>query len=122
MAHKSVVVVEDEENIAASLTFILKRAGFAVTLVNDGARATAAVGQNRPDAVVLDVMLPNRSGLDICRDLKGNPATAAIPVLMLSAKSQDKDRTAATAAGADHYMTKPFANADVVATLESLIA
>jgi len=117
---KRVIVVEDEPNIAESLNFILQRAGYEVKWVNDGNDAVFEVQNSHPDVVVLDVMLPNRSGLDILRDIRAAPAISQTPVLMLSAKGQSKDVEIAIETGANHYMVKPFSNAEVLAKIDEL--
>ncbi len=117
---KKVIIVEDEPNIAESLNFILNRAGYEVKWVSDGNDAVFEIQNMQPDVVILDVMLPNRSGLEILRDLRAAPAISKTPVLMLSAKGQTKDLAIAIETGADHYMVKPFSNADVLAKVTEL--
>jgi two-component system, OmpR family, response regulator len=117
---KRILILEDEPNIVESLSFILTRAGFEVSSEADGAQAMAVIGRQRPDLVILDVMLPNRSGFDILRDIKGQAGTAGLPVLMLTARGQARDRQAAEALGTDEFMTKPFSNEDIVATVKRL--
>lgn len=111
---KSIIVVEDEPNIALSLTIILSRAGFEVNCVHDGDQAMFEIRNRHPDLVILDVMLPNRSGLEILRDIRQSTGISKTPVLMLSAKGQSKDMEIAADSGADHYLVKPFANSDVL--------
>lgn len=117
---KRVLLVEDEPNIIEALRFILSRDGWAVDTHSDGATALHAIETRTPDIVVLDVMLPNRSGFDILRDLRGHPEVAATPVLMLTARGQEKDRELAEAIGATHFMTKPFSNAEVLETIRGM--
>ena len=117
---KRVIIVEDEPNISASLTFILNRAGYTVKCVDDGNEALFEIQNDHPDVVILDVMLPNRSGLEILRDIRSAPAISKMPVLMLSAKGQTKDREVAAQTGADHYMVKPFSNSEVLAKVNEL--
>ena len=117
-----VLLIEDEPNIAEALRFILTRDGWQVAMLADGAQALATVALVRPDVVILDLMLPGASGLDILRGLRADPATRALPVLMLTAKGQDRDREAAQAAGVTAFMTKPFANADIVARVRAMVA
>ncbi len=112
-----VLLIEDEPNIAEALRFILRRDGWDVGVHADGATALAEIARQKPDVVILDLMLPGASGLDILATLRADPATAALPVLMLTAKGQDRDRAAAEAAGVTQFMTKPFANAEIVAAL-----
>jgi DNA-binding response OmpR family regulator len=115
-----VLLIEDEPNIAEALRFILRRDGWEVGVHADGATALAEVMRQRPDVVILDLMLPGASGLDILTGIRADPATAALPVLMLTAKGQDRDRAAAEAAGVTRFMTKPFANAEIVATVRAM--
>lgn len=112
-----VLLVEDEINIFEAISFILSRDGWEVSGHGNGATAVAEVARLNPDVLVLDVMLPGRSGLDILRDLRGQAETADLPVLMLTAKGQSKDRDLALALGANAYLTKPFSNAEMVETL-----
>jgi len=117
---KSVLLIEDEENIAEAIRFILSRDGWQVTHLAVGHGAAEAAAQLMPDMVILDHMLPGVSGLDILTALRANPATLRLPVLMLTAKGQPRDREAATRAGADSFMTKPFANAEILAEVRAL--
>jgi DNA-binding response OmpR family regulator len=115
-----ILLIEDEGNILEAIGFILSRAGWEVQGHGNGATALDAVARTRPDMVVLDVMLPGCSGLDILRALRGSPDTMALPVLMLTAKGQAKDRETALEMGANAYLTKPFSNADLLATVARL--
>lgn len=117
---RRVLLIEDEPNIIEALSFILTRDGWTVHTHSDGATAAARVRAGHPEVIVLDAMLPGRSGFDILRDLRADPATAAIPVLMLTARGQERDRDLALRLGATQFMTKPFANAEVVAEVRRL--
>lgn len=119
---KRIIVVEDEPNIAESLNFILQRAGYDVHCVGDGNDAVFEVQNMHPDLVILDVMLPNRSGLEILRDIRAARAVAHTPILMLSAKGQTKDKEIASDMGANHYMVKPFSNAEVLSKVAELLS
>lgn len=115
-----VLLVEDEVNIFEAISFILSRDGWEVHGHGNGATALEEVARHSPDVLVLDVMLPGRSGLDILRDLRKDAATVDLPVLMLTAKGQSKDRDLALSLGANAYLTKPFSNAEMVATLREV--
>lgn len=117
---KKVLLIEDEPNIIEAIKFILSREGWEVMAHSDGASAVEAIERIAPDAIVLDVMLPNRSGFDILRDLRGRVATENLPVLMLTAKGQSRDREMAESFGVTHFMTKPFSNQDVLACIREL--
>ncbi len=117
---RRVLLIEDEPNIIEAIRFILSRDGWDVETLADGSTAAERVRTARPDVVILDVMLPGRSGFDILDELRADPATAALPVLLLTAKGQTADRARAEAAGASRYMTKPFSNADILASVRAL--
>ncbi|MFZ1468918.1 MAG: response regulator [Paracoccaceae bacterium] len=117
---KSVLLIEDEENIAEAIGFILSRDGWQVTHLAEGLGAAAKAAELAPDLVILDHMLPGATGLEVLAALKENPATARIPVLMLTAKGLPRDREAAARAGADVFMTKPFSNAEILAMVRRL--
>lgn len=114
-----VLIVEDEPNIADALRFLLTLEGFDVMIEGDGGRAVERFGSSGADVVILDVMLPNRSGFDILRDLKDHTPEPP-PVLMLTAKGQARDRDRAHELGVTAFMTKPFSNADVISTVKRL--
>lgn len=119
---KQVLLVEDEENIAEAIRFILSRDGWQVVHLAEGRGAALKAAELMPDVVILDHMLPGASGLEILADLRARPATAHLPVLMLTAKGQPRDREAAERAGADRFLAKPFANADILAEVRALAA
>lgn len=112
-----VLLVEDEINIFEAISFLLSRDGWEVSGHGNGATALDEIARLNPDVLVLDVMLPGRSGLDILRDLRKQPDTRDLPVLMLTAKGQSRDRDLALALGANAYLTKPFSNSEMVETL-----
>lgn len=117
-----VLLIEDEANIAEAIRFLLGRDGHDVTWSADGADLGLLLSNGRPDLVILDLMLPGKSGLEILATLKSDAATRDIPVMMLSAKGQGRDREAAAEAGAQDFMTKPFANAEMRDRVRQLIA
>ena len=117
-----VLLIEDEANIAEAMRFLLARDGWAVDVQTDGAAGLAILRASPPDLVILDLMLPGLSGLEILTALRASPATAHLPVIMLTAKGQGRDRDAATRAGVTRFMTKPFANADLLAQVRAVMA
>lgn len=117
---KRVLVIEDEVNISEALQFILSRDGWDVLTHAEGGDAVNVVGRTGPDVLILDVMLPGRSGYDILQALRGADATAHLPVLMLTAKGQAADRALAQQMGATRFMSKPFANAEIIAAIREL--
>jgi len=119
---KKVLLAEDEPNIVESLTFLLERAGFEVAVESNGRKALETVLATPPDVVVLDVMLPDLDGYEILRQMRADHQAGKVPVLMLTAKGQREDRENALECGADLFITKPFANSDIVAAIEKLSA
>ena len=117
---KHILIVEDEPNIIESLSFLLERAGFTVSSEQDGAMAMSQIRGLNPDLVILDVMLPNRSGFDVLRDI--SELKQAPCVLMLTAKGQARDRQTAEEIGVTRFMTKPFANAEIIDTVQEMLA
>lgn len=117
---KTVLLIEDEPNIVEAIGFILRRDGWRVAVHSDGETALAQIAQAAPALVILDVMLPGRSGFDILRDLRADAALAGLPVLMLTAKGQPRDREMAERAGASRFMAKPFSNAEMLAAVREL--
>lgn len=120
MAASSILVVEDEENIRELLRFTLEREGFRLVAVGTVAEAERQLTRALPDLILLDLMLPDRSGLDLCRRLKGTSATAAVPIVMLTAKGEDADIVLGLEMGADDYITKPFSPRVLVARLHAV--
>ncbi len=118
---KRVLLIEDEPNIIEAISFILSRDGWTVHTHEDGQTAMDKIVGRPPDMIILDVMLPGRSGFDILRDLRAETATKNIPVMMLTARGQEKDRELALRLGADHFMTKPFSNTEVRDHVRSLM-
>ncbi|MCE8007866.1 response regulator [Aestuariivita sp.] len=119
---RKVLLIEDELNIIEAIRFLLSRDGWTVHTHANGADAVEEVIRVAPDLVVLDMMLPGRSGMDILRDLRAAPATSDLPVLMLTARGQSRDRDMAEKAGVNRFMTKPFSNSEVLETVRDLLA
>lgn len=117
---KRVLLAEDEPNIVESLTFLLERAGFEVAVESDGRHALDAALNDSPDVLILDVMLPELDGYEILRTLRADRRSEKLPVLMLTAKGQREDRETALDCGADLFITKPFANAEIVEAVGQL--
>jgi DNA-binding response OmpR family regulator len=113
---RHVMLIEDEPNIAEAIRFILTRDGWQVSLHGGGTGAVAQVLELRPDVLILDVMLPGQSGLEVLRLLRAMPDMASLRVLMLTAKG----REAAVEHGADVFITKPFSNAEILAAVRTL--
>ena len=117
-----VLIAEDEANIAESLGFILERDGHTVTKVPDGEAALLALRRNLPDLLILDVMLPGLNGFEVLKAIKADSRLAALPVIVLTATTQPRDREMAESIGAAAYLTKPFSNRDIVDHVRRLTA
>jgi DNA-binding response OmpR family regulator len=119
---RKVLLIEDEPNIAEAIRFLLTREGWQVETHGDGADALQVIQGAQPDLVILDVMLPGKSGMDILRDLRALDDMQDLPVLMLTARGQSRDREMAENAGVSRFMTKPFSNAEVLTAVRDLHA
>ena len=118
---KRILIADDEPNIVVSLEFLMKQRGYDVRVVSDGAAALAAVGEFRPDLMLLDVMMPTVSGYDVCQKVRENPAWSGTRIVMLSAKGRDVEVSKGLAVGADAYVTKPFSTRDLIAKVTELL-
>jgi two-component system phosphate regulon response regulator PhoB len=116
-----VLIVEDETDISELVEYHLKQSGFSVTSVTDGSAALQQVRKKRPSLIILDLMLPNMDGKDICRALKSNPLTRSIPILMLTARAEELDRIVGFELGAEDYVTKPFSPRELVLRVKAIL-
>lgn len=116
-----ILIAEDEPSILEALTFVMGRAGWTVRTVTDGEAVMNAVRREVPRVLVLDIMLPKRSGFEVLKQIRANETTRTLPVLVLTAKGQQQDRRIAEELGADSFVTKPYSNADVVEAVRALL-
>lgn len=114
-----ILVVDDEKNILELVRFNLEREGYQVLTARDGLAGLELARKENPDLIVLDVMLPEMSGLEICQELHQNPVTKSIPIIMLSARADEVDRVLGLELGADDYVTKPFSPRELVARIKA---
>ena len=121
MTHK-VLVADDEPNILISLEFLMKREGYQVLVARDGPAALELIRSERPALVLLDVMMPGKSGFEVCQAVRADESLNGVKILMLTAKGRDTDRAQGLGLGADGYMTKPFATQDLAARVRQLLA
>ncbi len=117
---RRVVIIEDERDVSRLLEFNLTSGGFTVVAAATGAEGLAAVRSHQPDVVLLDLMLPDQSGYDVCKQLRADPATAELGILMLTAKGEPEDRILGLEVGADDYVVKPFVVREVVLRVTAL--
>lgn len=105
---KTVLVCDDERHILESVTYVVRQEGYQVLTAEDGPQALRLAQAQRPDLMLLDVMLPHQTGFDVCRELKSNPDTRGICIILLTCLGQDRDMDEAYRCGADDFLTKPF--------------
>ena len=120
MAHR-ILIVDDEPNIVISLEYLLKNEGFEVKVATDGDSALLQAAEFRPDLVLLDVMMPKKSGFEVCESLRADASLADLKIIMLTAKGRDTEITKGLALGANAYITKPFSTKDLVAQIKLLL-
>jgi len=121
-ARKRILIADDEPHILRALGFVLEREGYALQYAVDGEEALVMARQERPDLVILDVMMPRLDGFKACRALRREPGLASTQVIFLTAKGQESDHQQALAAGADRYLTKPFSPSEVVDVVRQLLS
>lgn len=116
-----ILIVEDEKDIVKMIEYNLQKEGFRVVSALDGQQGLARARRENPDLIVLDLMLPEIDGLTVCRELKKEPKTAGIPVIMLTAKAQEADKIVGLELGADDYLTKPFSVRELIARIKAIL-
>ena len=116
-----ILVVEDDPDIAALVTRYLDKAGFVTERIASGRDALTAIAARPPDLLVLDLMLPHLDGLEVCRLIRGNDATASLPIIMLTARAEESERIVGLEVGADDYLAKPFSPNELVARVRALL-
>ncbi|MDR9395797.1 response regulator transcription factor [Roseovarius sp. SYSU LYC5161] len=121
MSTKSILLVEDETNIALALEYLIGRKGYRLRHVSDGDAAITALAEERPDLVVLDVMLPGRSGYEICQYIRNDAGLRDVKVLMMTARGGEVERRKGLALGADGFLTKPFATTELTKEIAQLL-
>lgn len=121
MESKRILIVEDEAPIRQMVRFSLERAGFVVSEAEDAASARVAIADDRPDLVLMDWMLPGASGLELARELRSGDATRELPVIMLTARTEEGERVRGLDVGCDDYVTKPFSNSELIARIRAVL-
>lgn len=121
MSKEKILIVEDEKDIVELLHYNLEKENFKIQSANNGQKALDLVRKNHPDLVILDLMLPEIDGLEVCRILKRDPKTSHIPIIMLTAKAGESDKIVGLELGADDYITKPFSIKELIARIKALL-
>ena len=116
---QTILIADDEPNIVISLEYLLQREGYRVLVARDGQEALDTIAAQRPELVLLDVMLPKVSGFDVCQAIRNDPALAGMRIVMLTAKGRDVEMSKGIALGADAYVTKPFSTQDLLAQIRT---
>lgn len=117
----TILVADDEPNIVISLEYLLKREGYAVLIARDGQEALEVIRRDRPELVLLDVMMPKKTGFEVCQAVRSDDQLQGTKILMLTAKGRDTDITKGLALGADAYMTKPFSTRELVEKVAAML-
>jgi DNA-binding response OmpR family regulator len=118
---KHIIIIEDEQDILEVLEYNLNREGYKVSIASDGNVGLKMVRQDKPDLVLLDIMLPEIDGLEICKFLKSDPSTRDIPIIMVTAKEEESDVVLGLGLGADDYVSKPFSPKELIARIKALL-
>lgn len=119
---KKILIADDEQNIVISVEFLMRREGYEVLVAGDGEAALERIRSEKPDLVLLDVMMPKKNGFDVCQEVRADPAFSATRILMLTARGRDTEVAKGLALGADAYMTKPFSTKELVDKVRELLA
>jgi two-component system, OmpR family, alkaline phosphatase synthesis response regulator PhoP len=121
MAKGAILVIDDEKDLVELVSYNLQKEGFVVRFARDGESGLASAAGNPPDLVLMDLMMPGMDGLEVCRRLRADSRTAAIPIIMLTAKSGESDRVVGLELGADDYVTKPFSPRELAARIKAVL-
>ena len=121
MTPKKLLVADDEPNIVISLEYLMKREGYGVLVATDGNQALEAIQREQPALVLLDVMMPGKTGFEVCQAVRADPALDGVRILMLTAKGRETDVGKGLALGANAYMTKPFSTRELVQKVAELL-
>lgn len=116
-----ILIVDDEQDIVELLSYNLEKEGFSTVKTYDGVSAFNVIATKKPDLMILDLMLPGMNGLDVCKKVRANPATADLPIIMLTAKGEELDKIIGLEIGADDYMTKPFSVKELIARVRTIL-
>ena len=122
MAKPKILVIEDEADILEVISYNLEREGHKVISCRNGEQGLSRIRTDNPDLVILDLMLPGMDGVEVCRQVKSDPVTRAIPVIMVTAKAEESDIVLGLGIGADDYITKPFSTKDAIDRVAALLA
>ncbi|MGZ5239666.1 MAG: response regulator transcription factor [Caldimonas sp.] len=119
--NRKILIADDEPNIVISLEYLMNREGYAVSVARDGEETVQTILRDRPDLVLLDAMMPKKSGFEVCQEVRANDVVKDTLILMLTAKGRDTDIAKGLGLGADAYMTKPFSTKDLVRKVRELL-
>lgn len=120
--NKRILIVDDEPNIVISVEFLMKREGYEVSVARDGEEGLTAIREQKPDLVILDVMMPKRNGFEVCESVRADPDLGGVRILMLTAKGREAEMKKGLEMGADAYISKPFSTHELVERVTSLLS
>jgi DNA-binding response OmpR family regulator len=118
---QTILIVDDDPNIVIALEFLMRQAGYAVAAAADGRQALDWLASREPALMILDVMMPNKNGFEVCAEVRADPRLSSLPILMLTAKGREAEKARGLALGADAYVSKPFSTHDLVELVRSLL-
>jgi len=118
---QTILIVDDDPNIVIALEFLMRQAGYAVATAADGRQALDWLASREPALMILDVMMPNKNGFEVCAEVRADPRLASLPILMLTAKGREAEKARGLALGADAYVSKPFSTHNLVELVRSLL-
>jgi len=118
---QTILIVDDDPNIVIALEFLMRQAGYAVATAADGRQALDWLASREPALMILDVMMPNKNGFEVCAEARADPRLASLPILMLTAKGREAEKARGLALGADAYVSKPFSTHNLVELVRSLL-
>jgi len=121
MSRRKILIVEDDSDISEMIRYNIEKEGYSTISIFDGSDVYLTVKNNNIDLILLDIMLPNKDGLEICKDLRKDPTAENIPIIMLTAKSQETDKIIGLELGADDYVTKPFSPKELIARIKAVL-
>ena len=121
MTDKSILIVEDEPPLAELLRYNIETGGFKTLMTTCGEEALLTAAEEKPDLIILDWMLPDISGIEVCRNLRSRHESKSVPIIMLTAKGEDSDKVSGLGAGADDYIVKPFSPAELLARINAVL-
>jgi DNA-binding response OmpR family regulator len=118
---QTILIVDDDRNIVVALEFLMRQAGYSVATAADGCQAMDYLATREADLMILDVMMPNKNGFEVCAEVRANPRLARLPILILTAKGREAEKARGLSLGADAYISKPFSTHELVELIRTML-